>query len=429
MIAPKLEHLAVDIATLCELPGNPRKGDVDAVARSYATFGQQKPIVVQRRGRKTVVIDGNHQLKAARQLGWDRIAVSPFKVKDPNTGRVRAGTVAEADAYALAVNRTADLGVYDDELLAKMIESISHDADLLAAASYSHDDLLALLNGAPKLGLTDPDDVPESAPAKTKPGDLWLLGPHRILCGDSTVIEDVRRLMNGERSALMATDPPYLVDYRGGNHPQSWANKAEVKDKHWDDYIDPDRASDFFASFIRVALQEALTDRPAIYQWHAARRSVLVEQAWLANKLLVHQQIIWKKSRPVLGRQHFMWQHEPCMYGWVQGRIPALRPPNNATTIWDVNQRGESDGIHPTQKPVELFRRPMEWHTRPGGVIFEPFSGSGTSIIAAERTGRRCFALEISPAFVDVACRRYQEHTGILPRRESGGEVDFTVGP
>ena len=232
--------------------------------------------------------------------------------------------------------------------------------------------------------------------------------------------------MNGERSALMATDPPYLVDYRGGNHPQSWANKAKVKDKHWDDYIDPDRASDFFASFIRVALQEALTDRPAIYQWHAARRSVLVEQAWIANKLLVHQQLIWKKSRPVLGRQHFMWQHEPCMYGWVQGRIPALRPPNNATTVWDVNQRGESDGIHPTQKPVELFRRPVEWHTRAGGVVFEPFSGSGTSIIAAEMTGRRCFALEISPAFVDVACRRYQEHTGIAPRRESGEQVDWS---
>ena len=372
---------------------------------------------------------GTTSSRPPRQLGWDQIAVSPFKVKDAKTGRVRAGTIAEADAYALAVNRTADLGVYDDVLLANMIASISYDADLMGAASYDHDDLLALLNSAPKAGLTDPDDVPESAPAETKLGDLWLLGPHRILCGDSTVDEDVRRLMNGERSTLMATDPPYLVNYQGGNHPQSWANKAEVKDKHWDDYIDPDQASDFFVSFIRVASQEALTDRPAIYQWHAARRSVLVEQAWLENKLLVHQQIIWKKSRPVLGRQHFMWQHEPCMYGWVQGRIPALRPPNNATTIWDVNQRGESDGIHPTQKPVELFRRPTEWHTRPGGLIFEPFSGSGTSIIAAEMTGRRCFALEISPAFVDVACRRYQEHTGIVPRRESGGEVDFTVGP
>ena len=160
MIAPELEHLAVDITTLDELPGNPRKGDVDAVARSYAAFGQQKPVVVQRRGQKTVVIDGNHQLKAAWQLGWDQIAVSPFKVKDAKTGRVRAGTVAEADAYALAVNRTADLGVYDDVLLAKMIESISHDADLSAAASYSHDDLLALLHAAPRLGLTDPDDVP-----------------------------------------------------------------------------------------------------------------------------------------------------------------------------------------------------------------------------------------------------------------------------
>ena len=208
MIAPKLEHLAVDITTLDELPGNPRKGDVEAVARSYAAFGQQKPIVVQRRGRKTVVIDGNHQLLAARQLGWDKIAVSTFKVKDPNTGRVRAGTVAEADTYALAVNRTADLGVYDDVLLAKMIESISHDAELMAAASYSHDDLMALLIGAPKIGLTDPDDVPDSAPAKTKPGDLWLLGPHRVSCGDSTMPADIERLMAGAKASILWTDPP-----------------------------------------------------------------------------------------------------------------------------------------------------------------------------------------------------------------------------
>ena len=228
-IVSDLAPLAFPVARLDLLASNPGVGNVEAVARSLARFGQHRPAVARRkRGGRGEVIAGNHMLLAARQLGWKELAV--VWVEDSDT---------EAKARALAVNRTADLGVYDDMLLANMIESIGHDAELMAAASYSHDDLLALLNSAPKAGLTDPDDVPESAPARSKLGDLWLLGPHRILCGDSTVDEDVRRLMNGERSALMATDPPYLVDYRGGNHPQIWANKAEVKDKHWDDYIDP----------------------------------------------------------------------------------------------------------------------------------------------------------------------------------------------
>jgi DNA modification methylase len=144
----------------------------------------------------------------------------------------------------------------------------------------------------------------------------------------------------------------------------------------------------------------------------------IVMQAWRANKLLCHEILIWHKSRPVLGRCHYMWDYEPCLYGWIEGRQPpvGLRPPNNATTVWEVAQRaGIEPGAghdHPTMKPVELFRRPITYHTKPGGLLYEPFSGSGTALIAAEMIGRRCYALELSPTFVDVAVTRWQRFTG-----------------
>ena len=228
--------------------------------------------------------------------------------------------------------------------------------------------------------------------------------------------------MNGETADLLASDPPYLMSYRGGNHPQSWSNRPEVKDKHWDDYVDPDTGLAFFTAWLRVALKHCRHDVP-VYQWHATKRQALVEEAWSENGLLFHQTIIWAKSRPVLTRCHFMWAHEPCFYGWPEGNMP--KPPRtpepNARTVWEVDQQGESDGIHPTQKPVELFRRPIAWHTLKGEVCLEPFSGSGTQLVAAEALGRRCFALEVSPAYVDVALKRWQAVSGKAATLDGSG--------
>ena len=336
---------------------------------------------------------------------------------------------AEAEAYLVTSNELTITPGWDDNALAEMLADM--DRQLADIAGFDFDRLSDLL--PEQEWPNDPDAVPDP-PAEpiSKLGDLWLLGEHRLLCGDSLQAESVRWVMNGERAFLMATDPPYLVDYQGGNHPQSWANKPEVKDKHWDSYIDPDAATGFFSSFIAAALAEALCDRPVVYQWHGARRQALVEAAWKQNGLLAHQQIIWVKARAVLGRSDFMWQHEPCLYGWIEGRRPPVgrRPPSNSRSVWEIDQKGESDGIHPTQKPVATLTGPLRWHTKPGEVCFEPFSGSGTCIIAAEMTARRCFALELSPVFVDVACRRFQQFTDVLPVLEStGAAVDFTVGP
>jgi DNA modification methylase len=240
---------------------------------------------------------------------------------------------------------------------------------------------------------------------------------HRILVGDSTRQEDVARAMGGQRAVLMATDPPYLVDYQGGNHPQSWSNKPEVRDKHWDDYQEGE-ACELFTQFLKLALDVALIGNPAVYQWHAHKRQALVESAWQRADLLVHQQIIWLKTRAVLTHSHFMWQHEPCFYGWVKGKPPTKRPPPNVTTVWQIDQKG-LEGLHPTQKPLEIVTRPISYHTEPGNVIYEPFSGSGTALAAAEATGRVCCAIEMAEAFVAVALERL-EQMGLEPRLNDG---------
>ena len=158
----------------------------------------------------------------------------------------------------------------------------------------------------------------------------------------------------------MATDPPYLVDYTGGNHPASKGNQGKPsKDKHWDEYVDPEASVEFYRKFLTLSLGH-LKPNSAIYQWHAYRRQVLVEQAWRESGLLVHQQIIWAEARGVLTHSHYLWAHEPCFYGWVEGHQPSKKPPASERTIWQLDQQGSSMNIHPTQKPLELFLRPIE---------------------------------------------------------------------
>ncbi len=230
----------------------------------------------------------------------------------------------------------------------------------------------------------------------------------------------------------MATDPPYLVDYDGGNHPQSYNTKGQKRPegkttKHWDAYTDPGEAVAFYRDFIVAALAGALSDCPVVYQWFGMMRYGIVEQAWRATGLLPHQVVIWHKSRPVLARCDFMWDYEPCMYGWVQGQRPetSRRPPSNATAVWDIAQRKEAEGEgrveHPTQKPVETVRRPIDWHTAPGDLIYEPFCGSGTAIIAAEITGRRLLRSQDQPS---LRRRRHSPLVGVHWRRQATLEDD-----
>ena len=404
MEASTLEVEWVPATSLRLNPANPRRNEaaVPHVAASLARFGWRQPIVARPSGE---IVAGHTRLLAARSLGMERVPVVRFE-----------GTDLDATAYAIADNRTHEFAEWDEPALAKLLEGLRAE-DALEGVGFSTeeiDDLLAeLAHDASKADLEDAGaEEPPETPV-TQLGDLWLLGDHRILCGDSTSEDDLARLMDGKRASLLATDPPYLVDYKGGNHPQSWANRPETRDKHWDDYVDPTQGLAFFQTLLERSLAHCI-ERVPVYQWHAHRRQALVEEAWKAAGLLVHQQLIWVKARSVLTRSHYMWQHEPCFYGWPEGKMPekAARPAPNLTTVWEIDQVGQQDGIHPTQKPLRIFEIPIEQHTKPGAIVLEPFSGSGTQIIGAERLGRKCFAMELSPAFVDVAVRRWEKTTG-----------------
>jgi len=256
----------------------------------------------------------------------------------------------------------------------------------------------------------------------SRTGDLWVLGSHRLLCGDSTSREDVRRAMNGMKARLFATDPPFLVDYDGTNHP-SGKDWSETYGVTWND---DDSKSELYPKFIAAAQAEAITDDAAWYCWHASCRYSHLESTWIAAGILPHSQIIWAKNRPVLGNGWYMFQHEPCLMGWKKKCKPA-RMPNQGmlSTLWEVDAvpMGDDRPNHPTPKPLELFAIPMRQHTRENDVCFEPFSGSGTQIIAAEQLTRRCYAIEIATAYVDVAVRRWQQLTGLKATLDGDGRA------
>jgi DNA modification methylase len=378
---------------------------IDKVAASIQEFGFRQCIVVDKDG---VIVCGHTRWLAAKKLGLREVPVHVAENLTP----------AQVKAYRLMDNRSHQETDWDLDLLGPELEDLKGLDFDLALTGFDPREIEALLL-APNDAEDDAPPLPDNP--VSKPGDLWQLGPHKLLCGDATKAEDVARLMNREKARLFACDPPYLINYKGGNHPQSWANSPYTKDKHWDDYQDPAKAVEFYVDYLRIGLAHCI-ERVPVYQWHGDLRRVIVAEAWERAGLLLHQIIVWVKARPVLTRSHFMWQHEVCAYGWRTGKVPS-KPPANSHSVWTIDQIGESDGIHPTQKPVELARRPILYQTQPGDICYEPFSGSGTTIAAAELTGRRCYAMEISPAFVDVAVLRWQALTNQTARLDGAGKT------
>jgi DNA modification methylase len=238
---------------------------------------------------------------------------------------------------------------------------------------------------------------------------------HRLLVGDATQPTDVAKAMAGQQAALFATDPPYLVDYTGADRPndsgKDWSASYHEVDIH--------DAEAFLLAVFTNAAAVCRADA-AWYCWHAHKRAALVEAIWERLGVLNHQQIVWVKPNAVHSYSFWPWRHEPCLMGWKRGYKPRHDGDNSHafTSVWECDWDGVSRPVHnahPTEKPLELFRRPMRKHTQPGDVCFEPFSGSGTQLVAAEQTGRLCVALEISPAFVAVALERLRA-LGLNPR-------------
>ncbi|TNF24087.1 MAG: DNA methylase [Deltaproteobacteria bacterium] len=405
LIVEPLRHLAVPLPDLHEDPANARKHpdvNLDAIKASLVRFGQRKPIVVRRAGM--VVEAGNGTLAAARALGWSHLAA--VIVDDDAT---------TATGFAIADNRTAELAEWDEEVLAALMSSLQVDGFDIDDLGFDEDALRDLLATESTPASEVVEDAPPAPPAEafTQPGDLWVLGNHRLLCGDCTSAEDVTRLMAGERAVLFATDPPYLVGY---------------DDQEWDD-ADAERNDDLWLRFCRTARELAIREDAAWYCWYASVHHAKLQAVWEQVGAFVHQQIIWAKPSGVLTYSWYTWQHEPCLMGWVRPHKPRRNKDTKMRgTVWSLERvRDLEDGDHPTPKPVQAFAIPMEQHTRPGDVCYEPFSGSGTQIIAAEQLGRRCFAMELEPRYVDVAVRRWCQLTGVEAVRESDGAV-FPMG-
>ncbi|MFI4892149.1 MAG: DNA modification methylase [Phycisphaerales bacterium JB058] len=313
-------------------------------------------------------------------------------------------------ALNLALNKVG--GAWDERRLAELLDELLERPGFdLGSTGFEPDeaeDLVASLltgEGDPESHLDfDPSDA---ADAVTRSGDLIELGDHRLLCGDATDPLSVRRLMAGERATLFATDPPYLVGYDGGNRPASTKGNGSTWDKKAGN-------EDLYAKFIAVAVKEAIREDAAWYHWHASVMRPLLHDAWMKAGAHAHAEIILDREIGLPSRSWFLWQHEPCMMGWLKGHRPPRTERQRLTTVWRYpTPRGRQRPNHPTPKPIEVFELPMRQHTRAqtsrraGDVCYEPFAGSGTQLIAAQRLGRRCYAMELSPAYCDVIVRRY----------------------
>ena len=317
-------------------------------------------------------------------------------------------------ALNLALNRIE--GEWDVELLRDLLVELElYDFGDIEVTGFDAEEIRSIIRGVSvrKEGLTDPDDVPEPPDEPvTRPGDIWLLGEHRVMCGDSRRLDDVSKLMNGKRAVLLATDPPYLVEYTGADRPDN-------SGKDWTDRyneIEMGDAEAFFRDIFEVALT-VLEDNAALYCWHSHKRTHLIQRIWEELGLLNHQQIIWMKPTATHCYSFYPWQHEPCMMGWKKGCKPRHDGDHShtITSVWQLDWEGKARVVgneHPTQKPVEIFAIPMRKHTFEGDICFEPFSGSGSQVIAGEQWGRVVYAMDISPVFVDVTVRRWQEFSG-----------------
>jgi site-specific DNA-methyltransferase (adenine-specific) len=376
------------------------------IQESLQRFGAARSIVIDEDGR---ILAGNGTVEGAKAAGIERLRVIETEGDEIVAIRRTGLTEEQKIGLALADNRTSDLSEWDG----LMLQELSAEQDL--APWFDADELAGLLPEAEALPAEeqgDPDAVP-GAPVEpiTKPGDVWLLGKHRVMCGDSTSIEAVESLMAGELADLLLTDPPYNVAYEGKT-----ADALTIKN---DSMADKD-----FRQFLRdvyTAADTAMKPGAVFYVWHADSEGYNFRGAAHDVGWQVRQCLIWNKSSLVLGRQDYHWKHEPCLYGWKDGAAHFWGSDRSQTTVMDFN-RPSRNGEHPTMKPVELFQYQLENSSKPGGFVLDLFGGSGTTLIAAEKTNRQSRLMELDPVYCDVIVKRWQAFAGKTATLEATGE-------
>ena len=398
----KIEQWNLDLIKPYEKnPRNITDKAIQKVAQSIREFGFQQPIVVDKQG---VVIVGHTRLKAALSLGLKQ---APVLVADL--------TEAKARAYRIADNRTHQEATWLDELLADELKALD-DLDFdLSLTGFDDREIRNLL--ADEEELERAEETPE-APVNpvTQLGDVWIMGKHRIVCGDSTSATDVAKCLNGVEPHLMVTDPPYGVEYDA-----SWRNEALRTDgrpigARATGKVENDDKADWRESW-------ALFPGDVAYVWHAGLFAGVVADSLQSCGFKLRSQIVWAKSNFAIGRGDYHWHHEPCWYAVKDGSKGHYVGDRKQSTLWQIEKPQKSETGHSTQKPVECMRRPIMNNSSPGQAVYEPFSGSGTTIIAAEMTGRACHAIELNPAYVDVAVQRWQNFTGQQATLEGDGRT------
>lgn len=440
----KIELRAIDAIRPYE--NNPRQNDgaVDSVAASIREFGFRQPVVTD---KDNTIIVGHTRWLAAKRLG---LAEVPVHIAEGLTKE-------QIKAYRLADNKTGELAEWDFDLLAVELSELKGCDYDLGLLGFGAEELAELLDPGVRDGLCDPDDVPEPPDeAVSQPGDLWLLGEHRLLCGDSAKAEDVDRLLDGAPIHLLNTDPPYnvKVEPRSNNaiaaglssftataHRQSpdvagpsskakpTVKKLRAKDRPLaNDFVTDDefdRLLDrWFGNIARV-----LEPGRGFYIWGGYANVSNYPPVLKRFGLYFSQAVIWVKGHAVLTRKDYMGDHEWCFYGWKEGAAHVFLGPNNATDVWSIKKINPQSMEHLTQKPVELAARAMQYSSRRGENVLDLFGGSGSTLIAAEQTGRRAFLMELDCLYADLIVDRYQRFSGNPAILERTGESPIPMKP
>jgi site-specific DNA-methyltransferase (adenine-specific) len=392
----------ISIETLIPYVNNARThsdAQVAQIAASIKEFGFNNPVLI---ADDNSIIAGHGRVMAARKLGKGTVPAV----------RLSHLTEMQRKAYILADNKLALNADWDNSLLAielADLKDLGFDTDL---TGFSADEIAALMPVELTEGLTDEDKVPE-APVDpvTKLGDVWLLGKHRLMCGDSTSVSDLEKLTDGQLVDMWLTDPPYNVAYEGGTKEKLTIKNDEMGD-------------DQFRQFLRdsyVSADTVMKPGAVFYIWHADLEGYNFRGAAKDAGWTVRQCLIWKKSSLVMGRQDYHWKHEPCLYGWKEGAGHLWAADRKQTTILEFD-KPTRNGEHPTMKPVALFEYQLLNNTKGGNIVLDSFGGSGTTMIAAEKNGRVSRLMELDPKYCDVIVKRWQDFTGKQATLEETGE-------
>lgn len=389
-----METKTVDLLDVQPHPQNVRQGDIGAIVESLKVHGQYRPIVVQR--STGFILAGNHTWKAARTVGLKTLDVTYVDVDDDEALRI-----------LLIDNRSNDLATYDDPSLVELLKQLMETERGLTGTGFDGDDLdelLATMDFQPPELIGDPDDVPEVPKvAVTKLGDIWKLGDYRLMCGDSTKPETYRSLMRDERAQMVFTDPPWNVAIGKDSNPRHRQRKGLENDDM--SSADFSKFLSGFASACRDYVDGDFYCVLGASEWPNLDTSLRgAGFHWSAT-------IIWVKDLFVLGRSKYHRRYEPIWYGWNDSGKSSFNDARNLDDVWEIDRPRRSEE-HPTMKPVELMVRAVNNSSHTGGVVLDPFGGSGSTLIACEQTGRKCRTVELEPLYCDVIVQRWETLTG-----------------